>query len=464
VTGPPPTSYEQALVIGMGRSGKAAAELLIDLGVWVRAYDQRDDIAELPLGCEPWLGEATPPEAAFEGIDLLVVSPGVDPRPHLERLAQWAPTAKVHGELSFALEHTRAAWPAIPTVLITGTNGKSTVTALTGHLLETAGLTPFVGGNLAIPLCEEVMGVRAGHRPRPGALVLECSSYQLETFDGHPTSVAMLLNVTPDHLDRYDDMAHYGRTKARVFSGLDEGGLALLDSDNAWSTQLAPAPEMTRLIGRAPGPVIVGEGPKARLWVDDQGGSFARGDLALAGRHNAKNALFALAAARHLGVSAATCLDGLRSFEGLPHRMRRVDERDGIAYYDDSKATNVAAVLASLDGFERRLVLIAGGRAKGDDLTPLRAILAERGVGLVAIGESAGQFVELAEGVVPTDTATDMDEAVRKATGMASTGEAVVLSPACASWDMYESYAARGRAFASAVAALDDNEPASRPA
>lgn len=448
------TSYEQALVIGMGRSGKAAASLLLDLGIWVRAYDQRADVGDLPTGCEPWLGEAAPPELAFDGIDLLVLSPGVDPRPHLEILREVSPEARVHGEMSLALELTRDAWPRIPTVLITGTNGKSTVTALTGHILRAANLNPFIGGNLAIPLCEEVLAVRAGRRPRPGALVLECSSYQLETFDGHPTDVAMLLNVTPDHLERYENMAQYGETKARIFSGLGKRGLALLDLEDEWCQRLAPEGPVVSFVGSDDGPRLVGEGLEARLVVDDTDGNWARTDLLLAGRHNAKNALFALAAARHLGVTSATCLDGLRTFEGLPHRMRRVDEHEGIVYYDDSKATNVAAVLASLDGFERRFVLIAGGRAKGDDLTPLSYLLAKHGRGLVTLGEAKKQFAELGRPVVPTVEVDDMSAAVREATKMAQPGDAVVLSPACASWDMYESYAARGRDFARAIEAL----------
>ena len=452
----PPTVYEHALVIGLGRSGKAAANLLSELGVWLRVYDQRAEVGELPVGCEPWLGEEMPPEAAFEDIDLLVLSPGVDPRPHLEIQRRVAPNAKVHGELSLALEVAGEIWPRTPTVLITGTNGKSTVTALTGHMLRTAGFEPFVGGNLAVPLCEEILEVRAGHRPRPGALVIECSSYQLETFEGTPTDVGMILNLTPDHLDRYEGMEDYGQTKARIFTGLGSDGLALLDADSEWTPKLAPpdAQCQVRLVGSQDGPHLIGERLSSRLWVDGDGGEWARSDLPLPGRHNAKNALLALAAARHVGLTPAACLDGIKTFEGLPHRMRRVDERGGIVFFDDSKATNVAAVLASLDGFERRFVLIAGGRAKGDDLAPLQGLLAANGRGLVAIGEARDQFEALGRGVVPTAVAETMEQAVRLAADMAESGDAVVLSPACASWDMYSSYAERGRDFARAIEML----------
>jgi len=446
--------WRTALVIGLGASGREAARLLIHLGVEVRAYDRKPDAA-LPEGARDLRGHPQVPDAAMEGVDLLVLSPGVPPAEHRAQAARLAPRAAIHGEMSLALELARALWPALPTVLITGTNGKSTVTALTGALLDAAGQRPFVGGNLGTALSTELLAVLRGERPAPGALVLECSSFQLETMNEgrpHPTAVAMILNLTPDHLDRYPTLAAYADAKARAFAGLGPDGLALLDAGDPWT------PYFRERVGGLPlalvddpaGARIVGDGPGHTL-VLPGGESFARALLALPGRHNSKNALFALAAARHLGASHDACEAGLRAFRGLPHRMTFVRELEGVRYYDDSKATNVASVLASLDGFDRPFVLLAGGRAKGDDLAPLRGLLARQGRALVAIGESADRFAALADGVVPVARAASMPEAVALARGLARAGDAVVLSPACASYDWFNNYGERGDVFARAV-------------
>lgn len=452
--------FRRALVVGCGQSGVAAAELLVAAGVEVGLYDMRPEVAGLPArldGCARYFGAAMAHEAAFAELDLLVLSPGVPPGPWLDAHRRLAPHAELHGELSLALRAVAHAGEWRPsTLLITGTNGKSTVTALTGALLEAGGLDPFVGGNLGVPLCQLVLDVAEGRRARPGALVLECSSYQLETLriapDAPPTAVAMILNVTPDHIDRYPSLDAYALTKARSFLGLDDGGLALLSANDPYTPTLieqVPSSARMHLVdGEAP-PRLVGD----ELELKD-GERFARELVPLAGRHNLVNSLFALSAARHVGVSHDACELGLRGFRALPHRMNLVGERLGVKFYDDSKATNVASVLAGLDGFERPFVLICGGRAKGDDLTLLREPLAKRGRGVVAIGESAEQFLAMAHDVVPSVRAGDMHEAVRLAASMAGPGDAVLLSPACASWDMYRSFVHRGQVFAEAVAAL----------
>lgn len=449
----------RALVVGCGLSGKAAALLLVAAGVEVAIYDQRAAAPELPgalAEVELFLGEA-PSDAVFAGFDLMVLSPGVPPGPWRERHARCCPDAQIHGELSLALL-VAASWPrSLETVLITGTNGKSTVTALTGALLEAGGRSTFTGGNLGVPLSELVLAVARGEREAPEALVLECSSYQLETLRVHGSpavSVAMLLNVSPDHLDRYDSLEHYAETKGRVFGGLEPGGLALLSARDAFTPRLRRfVPEAARCV------LVDGEGDRPRLSDASlelgAGESIDRRALALAGRHNALNALFAVLAVRHLGVSLDTCEATLRRFQALPHRMNPIAEREGVRYFDDSKATNVASVLAGLDGFEQTFVLICGGRAKdGDDLGALRPVLARQGRALVALGESAEQFMAMAKGALPCVRVADMDEAVRVATGYAQPGDAVLLSPACASWDMYRSFVHRGEVFAEAVARL----------
>jgi len=447
-------------VVGLGRSGLAAAALLQALGVHVRGYDARASIDGLPAGMEPWLGEPTAPDAAFEGIDLLVLSPGVPPGEFLRTQQRVAPGAEVHGELGLALWLVHAGvrgWSPVPTVLVTGTNGKSTVTALTGALVEAGGLRPFTGGNLGIPLCERLLEGLDGRVPWVGSLVLECSSYQLETIPPVPRDVAMIINITPDHLDRYASMEAYARTKGKIFEGLRPEGLAILDVDDEWTAPLRPPEGEGRaevaLVGDPAIAAIEGEGEAQTLVVRGRE-RYPRSSLRIAGGHNARNALFAILAARHLGVSMEDCLRGLQAFEGLPHRMVRVRELDGVVYYNDSKATNVVSALAGLAGLDRPFVLIAGGLSKGDDLEPLRELLARRGRGLVVVGSSAEQFAAMGQGVVPVVHAGLMDDAVVKARALAKAGEAVVLAPCCASFDQYKSYAHRGEMFAEAVRGL----------
>ncbi len=443
-----------ALVIGAGASGLAAAGLLVSLGARVRLYDRNAGVS-VPAGVTAIVGEDTIPDRAFADLDLLVLSPGVPPGPFLDAHARLAPGAEVHGEMSLSLAVAEDRWGRLPTVLITGTNGKSTVTALTGALLTAAGQRPFVGGNLGVPLAHALRTAE-----RPDSLVLECSSFQLETLAGAAVDVAMVLNLTPDHLDRYPTLEAYAETKARIFADLAPDGLALLDGGDPWTPFFQARVPRGRIIlvdglvdGTGPeGQVaeILGPGPGHTLALPG-GDHYPRAALRVAGRHNSKNALFALAAARHLGAGVDACLAGLAAFEGLPHRMVLVREHAGVTYYDDSKATNVASVLASLDGFDRRFVLIAGGRAKGDDLAPLRALLARAGAGLVAIGESTESFFAVGDGVVPTVRATSMPAAVAAARQLASPGDAVVLSPACASYDWFKNYGERGDVFAACV-------------
>jgi UDP-N-acetylmuramoylalanine--D-glutamate ligase len=456
--------FRRALVVGCGRSGIAAAELLVAAGCEVTLYDRRAEVADLPrrlAGCAREFGLDMARDEVFERIDLLVLSPGVPPAPWLERRRMLVPEAELHGELSLALAAVEQDWAPrddFATVLITGTNGKSTVTALIGAMLAEDGRTPFVGGNLGTPLCELVLAVQEGRTPQPGALVIECSSYQLESTRAAPeapvTTVSMILNVTPDHLDRYASIEEYAATKTRIFDGLAAHSLALLSARDPFTPGLlerVPAVCRCYLVGGDAHPRITDDGALSLHEHE----SYARELVPLAGRHNAINALFALAAARHVGVSREVCERALARFEALPHRMNPVADRKGVRWYDDSKATNVASVLAGLDGFERPFVLICGGRAKqGDDIGALREVLSRQGRGVVAIGESAEAFLQMAEGIVPCARASNMHEAVQLADEMAQPGDAVLLSPACASWDMFRNFAHRGEVFASAVRAL----------
>jgi UDP-N-acetylmuramoylalanine--D-glutamate ligase len=452
------TLGSRALVVGLGASGRAAARMLLCRKNEVHAYDRSASV-EVPEGVVAFLGAAEPPAEAFAGVGSIVLSPGVPPGRVRELQREHAPDATVIGELELALAFATLTFGDLPTVLVTGTNGKSTVTALTGELLRAAGRRPFVGGNLGTPLSELVADVLTGRASPPDALVLECSSFQLETLSAtERNDVGMVLNVTPDHLDRYASMQEYADTKARVFRSLRPGGLALVDDRDEFTERIAPRRADIRVcrVGREGGAFIdddgTGTGPGHTLVVGHE--RFDRSLLRLPGRHNSSNALFAIAAARHLGVDADACRRGLAAFTGLPHRMVLVRELDGVRWYDDSKATNVASALASLGGLAERFVLIAGGRGKGDDLEPLGALLRARGRGLVTIGETAEQFHALACGAVPAVIAGELGKAVEVARTMARPGDAVVLAPACASYDQFRNYAHRGDVFAAAVQAL----------
>jgi len=451
----------RALVIGLGASGRAAAQLLVALGLEVRIYDRDANATGLPEGVTPFLGADEPPPSCFAGVDLVVLSPGVPPERPRALQREHAPTAAVEGELGLALRMIASGqggpWSRVPTVLVTGTNGKSTVTALVGELLRAGDRAPFVGGNLGTPLSTLLVDVLAGRSGWPDSLVLECSSFQLETLPPVGHEVGMVLNVTPDHLDRYATMEAYAATKAAVLASLVPGGLALVGHDDPFTPQVLPPRDDLRVIRVGSADAWIdddrtGQGPGHTLVLGDE--HYDRSLLQLPGRHNSSNALFAIAAARHLGVSADACRRGLAAFRGLPHRMVLVRELDGVRFYDDSKATNVASALASLGGLAERFVLIAGGRGKGDDLGPLGELLRRRGRGIVTIGETAAQFHALAQDAVPAAMAKDLTEAVGIARTMAQRGDAVVLAPACASYDQFRNYAHRGDVFTAAVNAL----------
>lgn len=443
----------------MGRSGRSAAALLHALGVQLHLYDAKVPEAASDFG-ESFVDPDTIPDAAFEGVDLIVLSPGVPPAMPRARAADRAPDARIVGELGLALELLRAADRLPELCLVTGTNGKSTITALIGHLLEQHYPRVFTGGNLGIPLCDIVLEIHRGAEA-PSHAVIECSSYQLETLpsgdDAIPTAVGILSNISPDHLARYDSLEHYARTKTAVFWGLGRLGLALLDDEDAWTDRLTPDEVPVERVMSAQGPRLVQSertvGANQTLFLSP-GVQFDRATLQAAGRHNAKNALFALRAAEHMGVPFTALAAGLASFEGLPHRMAFVRTHAGVSYFDDSKATNVASALAGLAGFARPFVLIAGGQLKGDPLDPLIDVVVAEGRGLVAIGEGADTLLAVAGDRVPTRKARDMAHAIELARELATVGDAIVLSPAGASWDMYANFAKRGEHFAAIVRAL----------
>lgn len=428
-----------ALVVGLARSGRAAARFLLLRGARVTVTDRRgeadlaDAVRELRGGVAFELGGHR--ADTFRAADLIVVSPGVPAIPEIAAAREAG--VEVIGEYELACRFLRGRL-----VAITGTNGKSTTTALAGHLIGALGRPLFVGGNLGTPLCEAV-GTPAGSPD--GIVVAEASSFQLETVREAHAHVAALLNLTEDHLDRYPSMAAYAAAKQNVFANQTADDAAIVRAGLHASTaasvrRFAPSPPADAWIDGAD--LVVGA---ARV---------PAADVPLVGRHNHENALAALLVARAVGVPPDASRERLRTFRPLPHRMEPCGEAGGVAFYDDSKATNVGSVVGSLMGFPAPFVWIAGGRDKGGDYAPLRAVLRGRARAAILIGEAREKIERAVADVVPTEAAASMDDAVRRAFARARPGDAVVLSPACSSFDMFRDYEHRGRAFRAAVESL----------
>ena len=481
---------KSALVLGLGETGLSMARFLDRRGARVRVLDTRDD----PPGLAA-LGEKVPQvelvlgafrEQSFAGVDLIAISPGV-PLATPQVRAAAARGIPVLGDVELfaqALREGQGGAQALregqggaqararsgrapnspPQVLaITGTNGKTTVTALVGAMCRRCSLATEVAGNIgpavldALMHCEDV-------RHKPEVWVLELSSFQLETTRTLNPAAATVLNLSEDHLDRYDDMDAYARAKARIFRG---EGIQVLNRDDARSMRMAVA-------GRAQ--VSFGLDAAARaedfglLRVDDalwlaQGTTplLALSELPIAGLHNAANALAALALARALDLPYVPLLAALRDFRGLPHRLEKVAEFDGVAYYDDSKGTNVGATVAALNGYAEfaargaRVVLIAGGEGKGQDFAPLAQPVSCYARAVILIGRDADLIASaLGAGGVALVHADSMEQAVAQAHARAQRGDAVLLSPACASFDMFRNYPHRGEVFAACVRKIAD--------
>jgi UDP-N-acetylmuramoylalanine--D-glutamate ligase len=445
----------RVLVVGLGRSGIAAARLCSTRGALVTVNDGRDtaqlrsELALLPATVRQELGGH--PAALFAAQDMIVLSPGVPPMPQID--AARAKGVFVTGELELASWYIESTM-----VAITGTNGKSTTTTLCGAMLGANGRPTFVGGNLGTPLSEAV----GTHAARTGGnCVVEVSSFQLETVRTFRPQVAVMLNISPDHLDRYPDFAGYVAAKQRIFAAQTASDFAVINIDDP-NVEVAVRSIQSRCVlistHRALGVGGWLEGDS--LCVRLPGGpiEYYPAQLpGLVGRHNQENALAALVAARLIGTLPAEARHALVSFRPLPHRMELVGDFNDIEFYDDSKGTNVGAVVAALDGFPRKVVLIAGGKHKGGSYAPLAEVMKRHGRAAVLIGEAAPMIRAALAPVVPVEMASDMDEAVELAAGLAERGDAVVLSPACSSFDMYRDYAHRAEVYRTAVQVLISN-------
>lgn len=450
---------KRMLVVGLGKSGRAAAMFLAKRGARVVANDVRPEVedadAMLAAGVELALGGHD--VELFRSVDHIIVSPGVPPLPALDAAEQ--------AGVPIASEIELASWFIDSWVVaITGTNGKSTVTSLIGEMLTQTGRPTFVGGNLGTPLVD-VVGTDAA---KPGGfVVVELSSFQLERVDRFRANVAVLLNITDDHLDRYDSFAGYAAAKGRVFAGQNKADHAVVPQGDELCTSMAragaagistfgPGGDVTVDAG---GEVVFPNGQYGHLktpHLNDRksGAVVAIEDMKLRGAHNALNACAAALAARLSGVEHTIVESVLKEFPGLPHRMQYVRELDGVRYYDDSKATNVGAAVAAMRGFDGRVVLIAGGKDKGGSYQPLVDALAQQGRALVTLGEAASLIEDAVGDTLPWERAETMADAVTRARRLAQPGDAVLLAPACSSFDMYRSYAQRGDDFHSAVQAL----------
>lgn len=457
-----PLDGQLVLVLGLGESGLAMARWCAYRGARLRVADTR---AEPPGADElrarlPAMELVTGPfsDALLEGVDRVAVSPGLDPRGGVIALAR-ARGIPVTGEMRLFAEALAELGLRDNTrvIAITGTNGKTTTTALAGALCAAAGLDTAVAGNIS-PAALAVLQERLEtHQPLPECWVLELSSFQIETMAGLDPDAATVLNVTDDHLDRYADLADYAATKAAVFQG---AGIQVLNRQDARVRAMAQPGRRVFTFGTdAPaGPDDFGLGEvDGEMWLVRGGECRLRlADLQLAGLHNAANALAALALAEAIGLPPSHLTPALGAFRGLPHRVEKVASRkDGVDFYDDSKGTNVGATVAALEGLQRRVVLIAGGDGKGQDFAPLAEAFARHARAVVLIGRDAGRMEAAVAGCgAHLEHASDMESAVARAADLAQAGDAVLLSPACASLDMFRNYAHRAQVFISAVARL----------
>lgn len=455
-------SGKHVLVLGLGESGLACARWCARQGARVRVADTR----AAPPGLDALRHRVASAEfcvARFDerfdktllaGVDLMVLSPGLSGGllAVIHARAQGIPVA---GEIELFAQGLRQLGQRVPVLAITGTNGKTTTTALTGHLLASTGRGVGVAGNISPAALAALMDFQdAG--ALPAAWVLELSSFQLETTETLNATAAAVLNISDDHLDRYIDLDDYAGAKARIFAG---AGAQVLNRQDARVKRMAlPGRRLITFGLDAPGDAEdfgLRENRGEPWLVQGERFLLPASELPIAGLHNAANAMAALALCAAVGLDAVSLLPALRNFRGLPHRVERIAEIGGVRYYDDSKGTNVGATVAALQGLGRPSVVILGGDGKGQDFSPLRDAVARHARGAVLIGRDGPQIrAALAGCGVPLLDAENLEAAVRAAAARARPGDAVLLSPACASFDMFRNYEHRAEVFKAAVAAL----------
>ena len=433
---------KQITIIGAGSTGRSLAKFFLAQGARVVLSDNRsaellDNLDELEkAGVRMDLGGHTP--ELFTKADLIVISPGV-PRdiPILD-------LCRRHGVS--VLGEVEIAWHQLTGTMIgiTGTNGKSTVTTLIGEMLKAWGENAFVGGNLGTPLIDAV-----GHDYQ--WQVVELSSFQLETIEDFRPGYAMLINVSEDHLDRYQDMASYVAAKARIFENLGEHDIAILNADDPQVMQAASATAANKICFSSQAVLESGmslsDDKIIWRWQDAEI-IFAANELKLRGQHNRENVMAALIPLLIEGCPAEIAWNAAINFTGLAHRMELVGELNGASWYDDSKGTNIGSVVKSLAGLEKPVVLIAGGKDKQGDLSALVPMIRDKVDHLILIGAAAERMSNAFDGLAKIHRAKDMHETVGIAAQVSCPGGSVLLSPGCSSFDMYKNFAERGRIFA----------------
>lgn len=446
---------KKVTVVGLARSGAAACKLLVSCGARVIGSDHRpaeqiqtdlNDLERRGVILELGLHR---PETLLTA-DLIVVSPGVDMNlPVLQEAKSRG--IRIWSEVELAFRASEA-----PFMAITGTNGKSTTTTLIGLMIKCAGRKAVVAGNIGTALSDVVAGLS-----RENLVVAEISSFQLETIDLFRPQVAVLLNVTPDHLDRYANLFEYLQAKARIFVNQQPSDTAVLNADDPFTIEAAGQARARKIFFSQRRAVREGAFLQAgtlSFCLDGRAEAVCRlEELRIQGVHNVENALAAIAAAGALGVPSQCMREVLRQFGGLEHRLEMVAEIDGIRYFNDSKGTNVGATAKSLESFPvGKVILIAGGLDKGADFRPLIPLIKERVKTAILIGKARAKLQATLEGVCPIREAESLTEAVEAAATSATAGDVVLLSPACASFDMFQDFEERGRAFKSEVRRLKD--------
>jgi UDP-N-acetylmuramoylalanine--D-glutamate ligase len=436
----------RVLVVGAGKSGVAAANFLAAEGERVVLADSKSEPSlpyELDARVTRAFGEQDE-NALLDGVAEIVVSPGVPLNvPLLTRAA--IRSIPVIGEIELAHRYVQG-----PIIAITGSNGKSTTTALIGEILKVAGRQPIVAGNIGEPL------IRALDRERPRTYVLELSSFQLETVDRFRAHVALLLNVTPDHMDRYPSFDAYSSAKYRIFRNQETSDTAIVNASDRREAPRDSIAKIWRFSSQQPvEPGAYLDGDQLVITVDGTERRIPRASLKLEGTANVENALAAWLAARAVGVDDVDVQIAFGSFAGLPHRMVFVREVGGVRYVNDSKGTNVDATLKSLQSFApSSVILILGGKDKAGEFSRMRDLVKEKTRVVLTIGSAAepiGNALRDSTDVIPVG---DMDNAIAWAKANAKSGETVLLSPACASFDQYRNFEHRGEHFEELVRAL----------
>ena len=447
---------KKVLVVGLARTGMAAVRFLAGRGARVKVSEAkpakdleaaRKDLADIPVTWE--MGGHN--FSFFADTDLIVVSPGVpmDIGPLAQARARGIP---VISEVELAFRFLRR-----PLIAVTGTNGKTTTTTLIGEMLRASGKSAFVGGNIGNPLIDYVETPQ-----KEEWVVAEISSFQLEGIAKFRATIGVLLNITEDHLDRYSDFQEYIRAKARIFENQEKEDTALLNADDPLTFQFAHRVKSQVLLFSAQRPVPVGSFlEKGAIFYQGADGKRTRYDLdrlKIRGAHNLENLMAAICVGHICGCPAEVLQRVIDEFPGLEHRLEWVRDIDGVSFFNDSKGTNVGAVVKSLMSFQKPILLIAGGKDKGGDYSPLKGLIAERVKAMVLIGEAQGRIWSALGELTETVKKSTLEEAVHWAFSKALPGDVVLLSPACASFDMFENYQDRGRQFKAIVHGFGEKE------